>query len=655
MTIAHGLQQRKVARPVQDFAGELDPVVEEHRLHLRHHRPFDGEVAVAPVLRVLGVTGPLGRDADTAGEAELAVDDEQLAVGAVVEAAEMGPARRVIAADLAAGVGDFGDERFVHLGAADPVEQHVHLDTGTGPLGERGGELAADVARPVDVRLEGDGLPGTANGSQHRREDLVAVEEHAVAVPAHHRRPKQGTELLHEARVLERVEALDAALDLLLAAAEVDVQQSRRDGQCGAQRHGDATATRHNSKVHRTIVARVFLGLAALACGPAVAVESCELNGEHVNPNNGNTTQGKTGVMRCRDGEGGPVLREQELQGGVFMGVVRTFKNGAVEREYRINARGNRDGLSREFAVAGAGSRPVLVREDTQRDGNTIGVARSWYPTGTLKRVGFRGDDEREQASAEFSAEGQLTDLRCGPSAVLAPHFDDAKACGFSGGVSNVVLYGTKGQSRMRLAYERGERRRSETLWDDGSVRNLQEAGPRAGLERTFAADGVKRKETAWVLQDVPGRPAGDRPHRVVTLEQEFHESGKLVQEKRWRAGERGVEPVSEQHWYLNGQPRDLTEYISDGGGRSLRRETGHHDNGRKASEGAWLQTATGFRRQELATGVHRSWDAEGHLRGERSFDDKGRVTRERELDADGSVLRDDEVFGDGSRKAFGK
>jgi len=53
---------------------------------------------------------------------------------------------------------------------------------------------------------------------------------------------------------------------------------------------------------------------AALACvgGRAVAVESCELNGQHVNPSNGNTTAGKSGLMRCRDGEGGPVVREQE-------------------------------------------------------------------------------------------------------------------------------------------------------------------------------------------------------------------------------------------------------------------------------------------------------------------------------------------------------
>ena len=89
---------------------------------------------------------------------------------------------------------------------------------------------------------------------------------------------------------------------------------------------------------------------------------------------------------------------------------------------------------------------------------------------------------------------------------MLAPHFDDIEASGFSGGVSNAVLYSAKGQPRMRLAYRRGERRRSEALWNDGSVRNLQETG----------------------------------------------------------------------------QPRDLVEYVSDGG-RSLRREAGYDDNGRKA------------------------------------------------------------------------
>ena len=77
----------------------------------------------------------------------------------------------------------------------------------------------------------------------------------------------------------------------------------------------------------------------ALLCVSASshAVEVCELNGQWVNPNNGSTTAGKSGLMKCRDGENGPVVREQELQNGVFMGVVRYFKDGALEREYSVN------------------------------------------------------------------------------------------------------------------------------------------------------------------------------------------------------------------------------------------------------------------------------------------------------------------------------
>ena len=64
--------------------------------------------------------------------------------------------------------------------------------------------------------------------------------------------------------------------------------------------------------------------LAALCQLPlALAVQVCELDGQHVNPSNGATTAGKTGLMRCREGEGGPVVREQELQQGKFMGLVR--------------------------------------------------------------------------------------------------------------------------------------------------------------------------------------------------------------------------------------------------------------------------------------------------------------------------------------------
>ncbi|MEO8523706.1 MAG: hypothetical protein ABI460_03195 [Caldimonas sp.] len=391
-----------------------------------------------------------------------------------------------------------------------------------------------------------------------------------------------------------------------------------------------------------------FALAAACFVAPALAVQVCELNGQPVNPNNGYTTEGKTGLMRCREGDGGPVVREQELQQGKFMGVVRYFKDGAVEREYRVNERGNRDGLAREWSRAEAGVKPVIVKEETYRNGSNTGIARTWYPSGQIKRVAWYGDDDREQAVAEFTPQGQLAELRCAPRPVLGSDFDDKTACGHGGAASTVTLYGAKGQPRARLAFERGERRKSETLWESGAVRELRETTATGGVERSFAADGTKRHEVQWVSL------AGERPRRITLLDQEFHESGKLVRERRWRSTERGGELASEASWYLNGQAKERTEFVNVDG-QALRRETTFHDNGKKSFEGAWRIETNGGGRGESAVGTHQRFDAEGRLRGERIYDERGRIKRERELDERGTVVRDDEVFEDGSRKAVGR
>jgi len=291
----------------------------------------------------------------------------------------------------------------------------------------------------------------------------------------------------------------------------------------------------------------------------------------------------------------------------------------------------------------------VLVREETYRNGRGVGLVRSWYASGQLRRVAFLDDDSRELASAEFTEQGKLYELRCAARPVLGGDADDARWCGHSGGPSTVVLYNGKGVEKARVSYERGERRKSELLGDGGVVRELHEATAASGVERSFYADGTKRREVQWVAA------ANDRARRLTTLEREFHESGKLVRERRFRVGERGGELASDQTWYLNGQPKEKTEFIA-ADGRTLRQETAFHDNGKKASEGAWSVAAAGERRGgALPTGVHRSWDSDGHLRAERFYDERGRITREREIDAGGAVVRDDEVFEDGSRKAFGR
>lgn len=396
--------------------------------------------------------------------------------------------------------------------------------------------------------------------------------------------------------------------------------------------------------------------LAALAiAGPAHAIQTCELNSQPVNPNNGATTAGRTGLMRCRDADTGAVVREQELQGGRFMGVVRHFKDGQVEREFAIDERGNRTGLAREWRVE-PGAPRVLVREESYRDGRTVGVARAWHPNGQRRRLALHGDDGREQALVEFDADGRLRDLRCAAAPVFGADFDDRAACGHEGRVSTVVLLDGRGRPATRIAFERGERRKVETLWDSGAVRELRETTAGGGvLQRSFAADGTKLREVQWAP---PPAAAGDaRPRGAVkVLEQEFHPSGKLVRETRWTPDDRGgADLASESRWYLNGQPKERVEYHAEADGRRLRRETLYFDDGRPSFEGAWIVGgAAGSRldRAELPTGAHRRFDEQGRLRGERVHDDRGRVTREREFDEAGALTRDDEVFEDGSRKS---
>lgn len=52
--------------------------------------------------------------------------------------------------------------------------------------------------------------------------------------------------------------------------------------------------------------------LCALWAVGAHAVQDCEMNGQHVNPSNGSTTAGKTGIMKCRDRDSGKLVREEE-------------------------------------------------------------------------------------------------------------------------------------------------------------------------------------------------------------------------------------------------------------------------------------------------------------------------------------------------------
>ena len=320
--------------------------------------------------------------------------------------------------------------------------------------------------------------------------------------------------------------------------------------------------------------------LAALLCAAPVAafaVQDCDLNGESVNPSNGNTTAGKTGLMRCRDRDSGELVREQELQGGKFMGLVRFYEKGKLRREHSDNERGNRHGRAREFAPDGT----TVLSDSVYDNGSEAGLARRFHASGQLRRAVFFDKPGTEFASVEFNERGQLSQLRCGDRPALAPAADDARLCGFGGAPSQVDLYDSRGTLSSRASYAAGERVRYEQLYANGNTQLLREQSATRQLERQFAQDGVLRRETERTL---------DGKTVVAMTLRQFAESGTLTRDQRWVAGK----PVSDTTFYLNGQPRSKSQWGAAEAGGSWVDETEYRDDGSVAATGRYLEPSAG-------------------------------------------------------------
>jgi len=391
------------------------------------------------------------------------------------------------------------------------------------------------------------------------------------------------------------------------------------------------------SKNHPTLARLLLSALVAFAPLAAHAVQDCELNGESINPDNGNTTRGKTGIMRCKDRDTGKPTREQELRDGKYHGLVRFYRDGVLLKEHSVNERGNMQGRAREFAPNGQ-----AVFDAIYENGRYVGLTRAFHENGQPKRATFYEND-RERASAEWNDKGQLQDLRCGERPMLAPALDDQRLCGF-GAPSQVELVSGRGEVQSRSTWVQGKRTRYETYWRNGKPQMQVESSATERVERRFAEDGVKRRE----IRSAAGSAEGARSYKV--QEQEFSERGTLVREQRWSPEDGRM--LSDVSYYLNGQPREKTEYSRDGD-RVMRAETGYYDSGKLASEGRYVEG--GRLRGQQPVGSHKRYDEQGRLAAESIYDERGKLAREKVWNEAGVLVRDDEVFEDGSRKAFSR
>ena len=87
--VAGGLERRETVGPGEELAGLARPVLAESALHAMDDRAAQAHAHVGVVLAVLRVAEPLVHDAVPTDERLAAVDDQHLAVGAVVQHADV--------------------------------------------------------------------------------------------------------------------------------------------------------------------------------------------------------------------------------------------------------------------------------------------------------------------------------------------------------------------------------------------------------------------------------------------------------------------------------------------------------------------------------------------------------------------------------------
>lgn len=341
-----------------------------------------------------------------------------------------------------------------------------------------------------------------------------------------------------------------------------------------------------------TLSIRVILLL--MCSTTAVDARRCELNGVDVNPDNGSTTAGQSGLMRCfRDD--GKLWYEQQLQDGEHLGLDRFHDEDGSVREREVNAQGNSEGRAREWWPGGQ-----LRKDGEYRNAQAIGQHQTWHPSGQLQSLRVYPEAGAQAAlTMEWDEAGRLRELRCAPQS-LAPA--DRQPCGHSGRTTT-VLHDARGRVREHQVIERGVVLRSEHYGAQGEL-------------------------AASVEYTAKGR-----------IETEFHANGEQAQRDVVEDGYR----VLREAWYMNGtrklrvqaepidrNPRLVTESFRDDG--SLAERLAERGN---------------------ITQKRETFDAKGHLAEDWEHAPEGYVARHRKYAPDGTLLLDEQLYPDGSRKVL--
>jgi antitoxin component YwqK of YwqJK toxin-antitoxin module len=335
-----------------------------------------------------------------------------------------------------------------------------------------------------------------------------------------------------------------------------------------------------------------MLAAALLLLASSADARRCVIEGQEVNPDNGATTAGKTGILTCHDDDGRKQY-EHEYRNGEHIGLERSwgFDGSLVER--RINANGNTEGLKREFWPDG-----TLKSEGEYVDGDATGLTKAFHKNGRLAALRFHAKPGASAvATIEYDDAGRLRDVRCAARSVMQ---DDRALCGWGGKTIELALHDQRG----RVAEKRTLR--------DGVVLK------REGLD-----------PNGRILESVETTASGHVTRR-------YHDNGELayeaVVENDWR--------VAENEWYMNGAVKSKIANEPGDDGRSVREY--FRDTGVPKEREEWRNR----RRMRLE-----KFDERGTRTDETLYAEEGHAELHRELAPDGTITLEEELYPDGSRK----
>ncbi len=332
----------------------------------------------------------------------------------------------------------------------------------------------------------------------------------------------------------------------------------------------------------------------AASSAPALAMH-CELDGVAVNTDNGATTAGKSGMLKCYRPDG-KLQREQELRNGEYLGLDRRYDDDGSVHERQVSSRGNTEGRATERYPDGK-----LKHEGNYENGSAVGLHKSYHPNGKPAALRyFAKAGAQAVATMEFNRQGQLSQLRCGVHPMLG---EDRGPCGFDGSPVEVQLFDRSGTLSSQLRMQNGK-----VLF----ASEFDRAGRRTASSET-TADG--------------------------RIEKHFHDNGQLA--KEIEVSHDFV--IAEREWYMNGQPK--SRIVREAAERTPKSSVeNYRDDGVLASRTDYL----GRRTVHLAT-----FDEQGRPKEQFDYDDESRVRRHRAYGADGALTVDDELYPDGSRKSL--